>query len=114
MKLVLWKAKGRDREGLYVYFTASTNYGPGSHPLDMTSDEHQITRSVYALVLSADAASPVTRESDEEKPVAPKTENKIDETAPKPVRIDLTGIEQRIVALPIPARNYVNLQSGRT
>ena len=29
------------------------------------------------------------------------------------MRIDLEGISQRIVALPIPARNFVNLRSGK-
>ncbi|HEV3333680.1 MAG TPA: PDZ domain-containing protein [Bryobacteraceae bacterium] len=104
-----------DRDGKYLYFTASTNYGPGSHPLDMTSDEHQVTRSVYALVLPSDTASPVEPESDEEKAVAPKPEDKDkkDDTAAKPVRVDLAGLTQRIVALPIPARNYVDLEAGR-
>lgn len=32
--------------------------------------------------------------------------------APEPVRIDLEGIDQRIIALPIPARNYLDLQVG--
>ncbi len=101
-----------DREGQYLYFTASTNYGPGSHPLDMTSDEHHVTRSVYALVLPADAASPVTPESDEEKPVTPKPETKSVDAAPKPVRIDMDSLTRRVVALPIPARNYVSLAAG--
>ena len=106
-----------DRDGQYLFFTASTNYGPGSHPLDMTSDEHEVTRSVYALALAADAPSPVAPESDEEKPAASKPEAKPDakpaaETPAKPVRIDLAGLAQRIVALPIPARNYVELATG--
>jgi len=33
--------------------------------------------------------------------------------APEPVRIDLEGVEQRIVALPIPSRNYVGLGAGK-
>jgi tricorn protease len=102
-----------DRDGQYLYFTASTNYGPGSHPLDMTSDEHSVTRSVYALVLPAGVASPVAPESDEEKPTVPKPEAKSEETAPKPVRVDLTGMTQRIVSLPIPAKNYSGLAAGR-
>ena len=101
-----------DRDGQYLYFTASTNYGPGSHPLDMTSDEHSVTRSIYALVLPANVASPVAPESDEEKPTAPKQESKSEESAPKPVRIDFTGMLQRIVALPIPAKNYSGLEAG--
>ena len=32
---------------------------------------------------------------------------------PDPVRIDLEGIDQRIVALPIPARNFINLEVGK-
>ena len=105
-----------DRDGQYLYFTASTNYGPGAHPLDMTSDEHEVTRSIYALVLPADAASPVAPESDEEKPVEAKpAETKADnkDATPKPVRIDLAGMAQRIVALPIPARDYTALASGK-
>ncbi|HJT88116.1 MAG TPA: PDZ domain-containing protein [Bryobacteraceae bacterium] len=107
---------GFDPEGKYLYFTASTNYGPGAHPLDMTSDEHQVTRSVYALVLRADAPNPVAPESDEEKPPAraeAKPEGKPGETTPLPVRIDLAGAAQRTVAVPIPARNYAGLAAGR-
>ncbi|HJQ25610.1 MAG TPA: PDZ domain-containing protein [Blastocatellia bacterium] len=33
--------------------------------------------------------------------------------APEPVRIDFDGIDQRTIALPIPARNYVDLQIGK-
>ncbi|HEY1241235.1 MAG TPA: PDZ domain-containing protein [Bryobacteraceae bacterium] len=101
-----------DRDGQYLYFTASTNYGPGSHPLDMTSDEHQVTRNVYALVLPGDAASPVAPQSDEEKASAQKPESKSTDTAPKPVRIDLAEMAHRIVVLPIAARNYVDLEAG--
>ena len=32
-----------DRDGQYLYFTASTNYGPTISGLDMTSDEHEVT-----------------------------------------------------------------------
>ncbi len=102
-----------DRDGQYLYFTASTNFGPGSHPLDMTSDEHQVTRSIYAAVLAADVSSPVLPENDEEKPQEPKPETKKEETPPKPVRVDLAGLPQRVVALPIPARDYVGLESGK-
>jgi tricorn protease len=101
-----------DRDGKYLYFTASTNAGTSSSGLDMTSDEHRISRNVYAVVLPVDAASPVAPESDEEKPAEPKTDAKTD-SEPKPVRIDLPGLERRIVALPIPARDYQFLVTGR-
>ena len=56
-----------DRDGQYLYFTASTNYGPTSSTLDMTSDEHEVTRSVYLAVLPNNIPSPLAPESDEEK-----------------------------------------------
>jgi tricorn protease len=34
------------------------------------------------------------------------------ESEPKPVKIDLDGIQSRIVALPLPARNYIGLKAG--
>ncbi|MBV9341187.1 MAG: PDZ domain-containing protein, partial [Acidobacteria bacterium] len=130
---------GWDRDGEYLFFTASTNYGPTSSHLDMSSDEHLVTRNVYALVLSKDAPSPVTPESDEEKgengdkaaksadsdkaavkpadgdKPAEKTNAKPSEARrqPKPVRVDLDGLGQRIEALPPPARNYEDLQTGK-
>ncbi len=110
-----------DRDGQWLYFTASTNYGPTTSGLDMSSDEHEVTRSVYAAVLAADGASPVAPESDEEKgPEAAKAEGNKPEGAkgpkapPKPVKVDLAGIEDRIVALPIPAAGYVDLTAGKT
>jgi tricorn protease len=35
-----------DRDGQYLYFTASTNYGPTQSGLDMTSDEHEVTSNI--------------------------------------------------------------------
>ena len=36
--------------------------------LDMTSEAHPVTRSVYVAVLKKDLPSPIAPESDEEKP----------------------------------------------
>jgi tricorn protease len=56
-----------DRGGKYLYFTESTNYGTSTSGLDMTSDAFNVTRSVYALVLATDAASPIAPQSEDEK-----------------------------------------------
>ncbi len=108
-----------DKDGQYLYMTASTNYGPTTSHLDMSSDEHEVTRTVYALVLSNQGASPVPPESDEEKPVdasAPEkpAHNAEAKAPPKPVRIDLENLETRIVPLPLPARAYEDLKVGKT
>jgi tricorn protease len=118
-----------DANGRYLYFTASTTVGLTAAGLDMTSDEHPVTRSVYAAVLSRDEPSPVAPQSDEDKGAAkPESPGKDDKKKPdadkakkgdKPdetpkVRVDFDGIGQRIVALPIPARNFTRLSAGKS
>lgn len=106
-----------DRDGQYLYFTASTNSGPTISGLDMTSDEHEVTSNIYMIVLPNDIPSPLTPESDEEKASATpakKSEEGGAKTpeAPKAVRIEFDKIEQRILAMPLPARTYTALQAG--
>ncbi len=56
-----------DKEGKYLYFTASTDAALNTAWLDMTSLQRPVTRSVYVIVLKKDDASPLAPESDEEK-----------------------------------------------
>jgi tricorn protease len=130
-----------DKSGKYIYFTASTNVGPTIGWGDMSAFPHQPTRSVYAVVLRNDLPSPLAPESDEEKvqdaekPADKAAEKKSEDAAasaqaapgpqpapdaakpaakePAPVRIDLEDIGQRIVALPIPARDFQGLASAK-
>jgi tricorn protease len=132
-----------DRNGKYLYFTASTNSGPTNGWLDLSSMARPVTRSVYVVVLRNDLPSPIAPLSDDEKSAVEaksdkaavlsvsegqeaatqqtekeKTAGNEPEKAKKPeavtVRIDLQDIGQRILALPIPARNYVAMQAGLT
>ncbi len=48
-----------DKSGKYLFFTASTDTGLAAGWLDMTSEGHPVTRSVYAAVLRKDLPSPV-------------------------------------------------------
>ncbi len=119
-----------DKSGKYLYFSASTDIGPAVFGFDMTSYPHRPTRSVYLAVLRKDLPSPLAPESDEEKvqeekkegdkPADQTAEKRADgppapsgKKAPDPVRIDFDRIGQRILALPIPARNVVGLRSGK-
>jgi tricorn protease len=118
-----------DKNGKYLYFTSSTDMGLTTGWLDMTSEAHPVTRSVYVAVLRKDLPSPIAPESDEEKPPEAKKDDnaskpadgsdkekaKGDEKKPEPVKvqIDLDGLGQRILALPIPARNYLGLFAGK-
>jgi tricorn protease len=114
-----------DKNGKYLYFTASTNAGPTTGWLDMSAFSHQTTRSVYVVVLKKGEASPLAPESDEEKvdgdvakasnqpnPEAPAKPG--DKKEPPKVTIDFEGIGQRILALPIPARDYVGMGVAKT
>jgi tricorn protease len=103
-----------DKNGKYLYFTASTDDAPTTGWLDMSSFSFQPTRSVYAIVLKKTDSSPLSPESDEEKivdPNAPKTPPGKPE--PVTVTVDLEKIGQRIVALPLPARPYQALVPGK-
>jgi tricorn protease len=103
-----------DKSGKYIFFTASTNTGLGVWWADMSSFERPRTRSVYVLVLAKDTPSPLLPESDEEKPKddKPAAPAAKPEDAPT-VRIDMDRIAQRILALPIPARNFNGLATGK-
>src|SRR5579864_8013001 len=59
---------GFDKNGKYLYFTASTDTALSTAGLDMSSEEHRVSRSAYVAVLSKDEKSPLAPESDEEKP----------------------------------------------
>ncbi len=134
-----------DKNGKYLYFAASTDVALSLAGLDMSSDEHRVTRSVYVVVLNKEDKSPLAPESDEEKPRNEKKtdqekdknqgneadtksnadatvdskktdgdKGKDDKDKPVVVKIDIDGILQRTVSLPIPAKNFVSLRSGKT
>jgi tricorn protease len=56
-----------DRKGQYLFFTASTDVGPTTGWLDLSSINRPVTRSAYLMVLRKDQPSPLAPESDEEK-----------------------------------------------
>lgn len=156
------------RDGKYLFFAASTNYGLNTGWLDMSSYERPVRRSLYMAVLNKEDPSPLLPESDDER--APGEDekdgeegdepaaDKEDETkaggeagqgqavdaesgedslqhgppaaeaageeknsgrkpgdktpAPPVVTIDLEGLDQRILALPVPERSYLGLQAA--
>ena len=83
----------------------------------MTSMNRAFTSSVYIVVLRKDLPSPIAAESDEEK-ATPEAGPEA-ETGRKPakdppaVKIDFDRIGQRILAMPLPPRNYQRLIPGK-
>ncbi len=108
-----------DKNGKYLYFTASTNRGLSTSWLDMSSIDRKVTRSVYMVVLRKEDPSPIAPESDDEKPADAtkkddKDKDKEKDKEPVSVHIDFDDIDQRILALPIPERDYLGLYAGKT
>jgi len=113
------------RDGAYLFFAASTNFGPVATGLDMSTQDRPVRYALYAAVLAADGAAPLMPESDEEKGGEKKAEAESgghgggdegdDEGNGKDhaTVIDLDGIQDRIVALPVPERNYSDLSVAK-
>jgi tricorn protease len=131
-----------DQNGKYIYFAASTNVGPTVGGLDMSTDGKEVTRAVYVVVLRKDLPSPLAPESDEEKSEADskksdsadgakddkdktkdsgkekakdgdKDQDKDKTKEPVKVTIDFDNISQRILALPLPPKDYSAVVAGK-
>jgi tricorn protease len=92
-----------DKNGEYLYFTASTDTGLTTGWQDMSSLQHPVTRSVYAVQLKKKVPLPLNAQS-----------NTAAQGMKTPATgIDLDAIEHRIRPLPIPAQNYYGLFAGK-
>ncbi len=108
-----------DASGKYIYFTASTDAGPLVNWFDLSNQDMSLTNSIYLVTLQKGTISPFVKESDEEehKEENSKEESKDNkdskkEDTSKPIQIDLNGIQNRIIDLPIKAGLYYDLSSG--
>src|SRR5256885_5162998 len=124
-----------DKGGKELFVAATTDLGLTAGWLDLSSVQHPVLRNVYAAVLKKGDKSPVEPQSDEEKAGEEKKDEgdkgkdadkskegqkgkegeKKDEKKEETVKvtIDLDGIGQRIVAMPIKAANYIGLDTGK-
>ena len=115
-----------DRDGRHLYFLASTDLGLNSGWANTSTVQAQSpTYAAWVMVLRDDDPTPFPLRSDEE-PI--EDEEEADEIvgapaaggpgeaagadAPPEVRIDFEGVDRRIVALPVPVREYRALLAG--
>jgi len=107
-----------DENGKYLYFLASTNYGLNTGWLDMSSYGTDVTRNMYIILLDKDTPSPFLPKTGDEEMKEEKEEEDNKEKKEKPeeqdvsVTIDADGIENRILAIDIPSRNYAGILAG--
>jgi tricorn protease len=100
-----------DRNGKNLYFFASTDLALGVDFEDVSGlNAHDVTSTVYAVVLAKDSPNPLQPESDEEAAPTKQEATKKDDAVK--VKIDLDGIEHRIIALPMPRTGYSDLEAG--
>ncbi len=119
------------KDGKYLFFTASINYGPAEAWLDLSSYNYTVQSNIYAVVLSKKEPSLLQPKSDEEaittdtfktvpdekakatkKDKAEVTKAKTEDDKTNDIVIDFEGIDQRIVALPIPTKTISGLNAG--
>ena len=124
-----------DRGGKYLYFFASTDAGPVVNWFDMSNADMEMTRNIYLVTLQSETLSPLAKESDEEEieeagEEGENGEHAGDEEAEKAgknnkeengdtdaeevkkIVIDLEGIQNRILDLPVEAGDYYGLGSS--
>lgn len=102
-------------DGKYIFFPGSTNSGLSISGLHMQTYERRMEFNIYAVLLAKNTPTIFTPESDEETVKAAEPEKKKDtaKTTATPTsastKVDLDGIQNRIIALPLPAGNYRSL-----
>jgi tricorn protease len=130
-----------DPEGKFLFYFSDRFYFPSSGVLDQRFNYYN-TRGIFALTLKADEDSPFAPQSDEEKPPekpptgtppatppagapsggqappadgTPPAGEKAEEKAPapKPIQIDLDGLGNRLVQVPLPAGIYRSLSARK-
>ncbi|EQD46021.1 peptidase S41, partial [mine drainage metagenome] len=101
-----------DANGKYLYFTSSTDTALTSGLWEMSGMERPVTRHVYAATLEPATVSPLAPRAGFESAKSSFGKTRGKRPAAVRVAIDFDGLQQRAVALPIPAANYVGLAAG--
>ena len=100
-------------DGQYLYFASSINHGPSAFSLDLSSQEKPRRYGLYALVLQQDGKSPLMPKlADEMSNNDDADKEDKEEKDTRIPSINLDNIQQRIVALPVPQRNYWDLTTA--
>jgi len=102
-----------DASGKYLYLTSSTDAGPVVQWFAQSNNDFRMTNEIYLVVLRKGTPSPLAKESDEESSDTGEAAGE-DAGASEDVsvEIDFDGLDQRILALPLPEAGYSSLQPG--
>jgi tricorn protease len=106
-----------DPKGRYLYFLSNRDYNLAFSAYEFNFLYNNATR-IYAATLSADGPALYRPQSDEVgaaaagKDADKKNGDAKSEAAPAPLRVDLPGFNQRVIALNAPAGNYGGLSAN--
>lgn len=108
-----------DPKGKYLYFFSNRDFNAGMGNFEANFVYNEMTK-IYVVTLQADSLSPFAPESDEvesEEQKEKKDKGNKDEEEKKSstvdkIKIDLEGIEKRVVAFPTDPGNYWGLRTA--
>ncbi len=108
-----------DPEGRYLYFFSNRDFNAVLGNYDPSFTYNQMTR-IYVITLQADSLSPFAPESDEvqleeekgSEEEKEKKEEKKKEKIKKKIRIDIEGMKDRAVGVPVDPGNYYGLRAA--
>ncbi|HET6628475.1 MAG TPA: PDZ domain-containing protein [Woeseiaceae bacterium] len=104
-----------DPNGQYLYVLASDEAGPIKDWFALSSLDMTFTHGLYAIVLDADAPSPLPPDAAAPPAEEPAAEGGAKEQGEPPrVTVDFDGIRERIVNLPTEPATLRNLQVGKS
>ena len=114
-----WYDSGRpvfSRDGKYIFFVSDRDFNPIYSSVEWNY-AYQDMSKIYLVLLSKDTPSPfalkndevAVKESNDNQNEKKETEEPGDES--KDIQIDIEGIQERIIALPVKVANYSNLQN---
>ena len=104
-----WSADGK-----YLAFLSDRTLNPVPDRLDMETFVDRSTKP-YLVLLSAKAVSPFLPKKPGEEPEKAMDKGAAEAKKPAPVQVsvDVDGIAERIVEVPVPAGNYTSLWAGK-
>ncbi|MFO0842596.1 MAG: S41 family peptidase [Gemmataceae bacterium] len=103
-------------DGKYLYFVSARDFNPIYSQTEWNHAYRDMTR-VYAVTLAKGTPSPFLPKDESESPEEPKKPEKDKDKKDKEkptvadLVVDLDGIEERVLQLPVPPGNYRSLQS---
>jgi tricorn protease len=122
-----WYASGNpvfSEDGKYLFFVSERDFNPLYSQTEFNYAYFDMSR-IYLVTLSRDTPSPLAAADDQVKitessPAAPPADEKNKKTSEikntesesKDMKIDLEGIKDRIISLPVQPANYNNLESA--